>query len=328
MAAHAVENEFLRDKSFGISAWPFMWLDHRRGGWRYVEWRHRLNDRLFARLARGWDVDVVHLTEPHYYQRCWDVVPENKPIVLTVHDLIPELIFGSDDVRRERAEVLSRANKVIAVSDYTKKRIQELYGTPDEKIKVVYHGWEPTAGQIDDPVFPGMKYLLYVGGRYEYKNFPWLAKALAPLLKDDRRMKLVCTGVPFSSQEMAMLNGLGIQESVIQKPIPDCQMCSLYAHALCFIYPSKMEGFGIPILDAFSASCPVVLSRSSCFPEIGGDAALYFEEGDEEGLRSQVRQLLKDDSLRSNMTERGRIRATSFSWNNASKEVADVYRSL
>ena len=103
-------------------------------------------------------------------------------------------------------------------------------------------------------------------------------------------------------------------------------MPSLFHNAVAFVYPSIYEGFGIPILDAFSAGCPVILSNCSCFPEVGGDAALYFDDGDAETLRTHITSLVQDKSLRKTLIEKGFKRAELFTWEKCAERTADVYR--
>ena len=105
-------------------------------------------------------------------------------------------------------------------------------------------------------------------------------------------------------------------------------MSALYRDAVCFVYPSIYEGFGLPILEAFAAGCPVVLARASCFPEVAGDAALYFDPGDGEGLRSCVRSLRDDDRLRRGMVDKGWMRAEKFSWDKCAEQTAGIYRMV
>ena len=127
---------------------------------------------------------------------------------------------------------------------------------------------------------------------------------------------------------MALFDRLGISDKVFQRFIEDGQLPSLFRNALTFVYPSLYEGFGLPILDAFCAGCPVILSNCSCFPEVGGDAALYFDEGDAETLRNHVRALLKDDSMRKTLIERGYARAELFTWEKCAEKTAEVYRRI
>ena len=89
-----------------------------------------------------------------------------------------------------------------------------------------------------------------------------------------------------------------------------------------------MEGFGIPILSAFAARCPVILTQASCFPEIAGDAALYFQDGDEEGLRMAVQTILDNHSIRDDLTAKGERRFHNFSWEKCAQETESFYREV
>ena len=101
-----------------------------------------------------------------------------------------------------------------------------------------------------------------------------------------------------------------------------------YRNALCFVYPSFYEGFGIPILEAFANECPVALSNASCFPEIGGNAASYFEPDDVRSMRECIWDLIRDQDLRKDLIEKGKNRAKLFSWEKAAEKTAEIYRYL
>lgn len=293
----------------------------------------RVNQLIFKKHLRDLDFDILHLTAPHgategWGTKAWHKIIGKKPFVLTVHDLIPDKLNNNRSVIRQRQFELSAASHIIAVSNNTKRDLIELYGVPSEKISVVYHGHTEPTGQVDREVFPGMKYILYLGKRGGYKNSDFFIKAMAPLLRHDSTLNLVFTGGRFSDGEKLLFRDLGIDGQVHQKFIDDCEMMSLFRHAICFVYPSLYEGFGIPILDAFSGSCPVVLSRCSCFPEVGGDAALYFEEGDDVGLRKAVKKFIEDPIARDEFIKRGLARVQGFSWHMTANKTADVYRKV
>lgn len=291
------------------------------------------NLRALPRLLKEDDFDVYHPTHPHLIRNEFRKIVGRKPIVVTVHDLIPELFPGRGSTiryRPNRAEVLKVAGKIIAVSENTKRDIERIYGIPEKKIRVIYHGY--LSGTVGGNVSDDLKavlakpYVLFVGKRAGYKNFAWMVRALSPLLKDG--LKLVCTGTPFNAAEIEMLGELGVQDVVVQRFLSDDELLYAFSHACAFIYPSRYEGFGIPILDAFSADCPVVLSRSSCFPEIAGDAALYFDEGDDEMLRKSVLAVAAGGKYRMEQIAKGRTRLREFSWTRCAEETANVYREV
>lgn len=347
IAAQRTENLYLQQPPFNVpnSRKEFAWQDFSTrflGGWTVRGmsriWgivRHAipetvradmvLNDRLFAQMSRSADIDIVHLTEPHYFNYPWKRRCKGKRLVVTVHDLIPDMVWKKEWMRPYRKQVLECADRIIAVSNYTKQQIVDFYAIPEDKIDVVYHGYmEP--GDIDrTPIF-NKRYILYVGKRNSYKNFPFFVRSIAPLLIENRDLYLVCTGSEFEQEELMLFTDLGISKKVIYRFVQDHEMPSLFANAEVFVYPSKIEGFGIPILDAFAAGCPVVLAKCSCFPEIAGDAALYFEDGDSDGLCNAIFSLLRDEKLKRNMIARGRMRLSNFSWQKCADETGMVYK--
>ena len=169
--------------------------------------------------------------------------------------------------------------------------------------------------------------MLFVGKRGGYKNFNWMVSALAPMLKNG--LKLFCTGLSFTSSERELFNELGISENVVQSFVSDIEMSALFGNAAAFIFPSRYEGFGIPILDAFAAGCPALLSNASCFPEVGANAAMDFELDDPDDFRAKLRLLLDETSpKRAELIRKGRERVKQFSWSKCAEETAAVYRRV
>ena len=280
-------------------------------------------------LKRG-DFDVFHPTffNPYFLQYLQD-----KPFVLTVHDLNYEVLHEMihprkrDDQIAQRTVLCPRAAHIVAVSENTAADVVKYYHVPENRISVIYHGAPQShAPRSLKPVFD-FRYILYVGSRGSYKNFAWMLNALSSWLRNSE-IRLVCTGSEFSAAEMAQIQSLGLEDKVVHRFADTEELYSLYNHAEIFIYPSMYEGFGIPILEAFANGCPVILSRASCFPEIAGDAALYFDLGDNEMLVSHVNALVGDNSLRESLIAAGTARLQRFSWEKSAAALAAVYRSL
>ena len=100
-----------------------------------------------------------------------------------------------------------------------------------------------------------------------------------------------------------------------------------YSNALCLLFPSLYEGFGLPVLDAFSSNCPVACSNTSSLPEVGQDGAAYFQPNSIESMRETIQRLLESEEWRTHLIERGRQRLASFSWLRTAKETIDVYHA-
>ncbi len=285
------------------------------------------NKRALKKAFETCDFDVFHFTGAHPVRDTWKPIIGKRPMVVTVYDLIPEIIYHDERVAKCRRKLLNDATHIISISEKTKQDILRLYGVPEKKITVIHLGFlkQEVAAPIDPPIHS--PYVLFVGRRDGYKNFTFFVKSIAPLLKATD-LTLFCTGGQFSSSERALLDELGIADKVHQRFIEDDQMLTLFRDALVFVFPSIYEGFGLPILDAFSAQCPVILSNCSCFPEVGGDAALYFDEDDAETLRKHILSLMHDVSFRRSLGEKGLERSGIFTWESCAGQTAQIYRSV
>ena len=274
------------------------------------------------------DFDIFHPTYFHpYFLK--SVKRRQKPFVLTVHDMTferyPQDVLIYDRTIPNKRRLIAEADHIIAVSENTKRDIVELIGTDPSKISVVHHGYRPIA-QPSEQLLD--RYILYVGERKGYKNFfPWLS-AVRPLLVADPTLKIVCTGNAFSSAEKAFLEKWSIADRIYHISANDEQMASLYQHALCFVFPSHYEGFGIPILEAFSNGCPVCLSNASCFPEVAGDAAIYFNPSDAQSMLDTLRETVTSETLRRELSLKGKERVKEFSLEKMVQNTCDIYRKL
>lgn len=272
--------------------------------------------------------DVFH---PTFFDDYFLHYIQDKPFVLTIHDMIPERLFSKMDHQdRNKRMLCYRASHIIAVSEKTKSDMIDIFHVPEKKVTVIYHGAPDGYNDIaQEPIIYG-DYILYVGQRGAYKNFMPMVKALKHVLQTHPKMKIVCTGPDFSVKERKELQTFGISDRIIHHQVDDNDMQNLYAHALCFIYPSKYEGFGIPILEAYRANCPVLLNHASCFPEIAQDAALFFhldESGSDLG-DTMERFLAMEQRERNILIQKQCRRLDSFSWERSAKKLADIYSSI
>ena len=287
--------------------------------------------RVSVNALQRKDFDVFH---PTFFNTYFLKYLNNKPFVLTVHDLTYEVLSDivkphrNDDQVTQRSILCPLASRIIAVSENTAADIMKFYHVPESKIKVIYHGAPEThESRSLKPLFD-FPYLLYVGSRGSYKNFTWMLDALQPWLQQQGNVKLVCTGPEFNASELEQIHSLGLTDMVVHRFADSDELYRLYNHAEVFIYPSMYEGFGIPILEAFANGCPVILSRASCFPEIAGDAALYFDLNDRSSLLKQVESITRDKQVRTSLLEKGQQRLQQFSWEKSAQELAQLYLSL
>jgi len=284
-----------------------------------------------ASLEKG-DYDLFH---PTYFSDYFLKHLRGKPYVLTVYDMIYEIFpehFKLDERTPERKKkLLKNASKIISISESTKKDIVDIYGIDRNKISVIYLGNSLSRigeKEIDIQCKLPESYLLYVGKRGGDKNFYFLVQSIRRLLKRDSEIHLVCTGNAFTNEEKKYFDRLGVQHKIHHFFATEMELGLLYRKALAFVFPSLYEGFGIPVLEAFSRGCPVLLSDRSSFPEVGGDAALYFDPKSVESICSAVSKILYNEDLRIDLTSKGYSQLKKFSWEKTSCETNNVYTEI
>lgn len=286
------------------------------------------------RTLKKQDFDVFH---PTYYSTYFLKYLKKKPFVLTVYDMIHEIYpeyFFSDRTVNLKKKLIPKADRIIAISESTKRDILHFYKIPEDKIKVIYLGnsLQPKTGILKIPNLPN-KYILFVGARGIYKNFIFFVKSISPLLVKDRELSLVVAGGYsgadfFSKEERDLFKELNIENQIVHFSINDETLASLYKNALCFVFPTLYEGFGIPILEAFACDCPAVISNTSSLPEVGGDSAIYFDPKDKDDILSSVEKVIYNQDLRNELILKGRERLKKFSWENTASETLSVYRDI
>lgn len=286
----------------------------------------RLNRLYCHQQIKEGAFDLIHATyfDPYVLK----ANRKHRPLVITIHDMIDEVMHEGHTTPRRKALLARMATHIIAVSEHTKQDVIRLLGIAQEKISVVYHGNSvvPVAPQ-HTPQLPS-RYILYVGGRQrKYKHFELFLRAMQAVVQTEG-VEIVCVGSPFTEAEQKQIQALGLQKAVHSLFAKDDQLYNIYHHALCFVYPSCYEGFGMPILEAWSAGCPLILSRSSCFPEIAGEAAAYFEADNAADLTKQTLRVLQSSKIRDELIAKGQARLQQYSWEKAAAETARVYHQL
>lgn len=261
--------------------------------------------------------------------------------IVTIHDLIflrfPQLYPAID--RKIYLAKVSQACKntqlIIAISEQTKRDIQQFIGVPEEKIKVVYQSCSPAfqpghsrqnIQNIREKYGLPESYLLYVGTLEERKNLLLIAKALKHL---PNNYKCVAIGkkkdyfntVRAFLQNENLSNRMIFPENIAYQDLP-----LIYAGAQVFIYPSRFEGFGIPVLEAISSGVPVIAATGSCLEEAGGPGSVYVHPDDEKALAQAILRISSSTEISETMIKRGLLFAEKFSLQNTASVLMATYR--
>lgn len=274
------------------------------------------------------DYDILHVTGDNTYFLKYN----KKPFVITIHDMIPELLYNKENwisknwINR-RKEIIYKSHLIIAVSQNTKNDLLKIYpDISEQKIKVIYHGIGKSPHKRIENKWG--EYILFVGGRDSYKNYKLFISATSNILHKNKNLKIICTGKSFSTKEHNLHKELDIQKQVIQISANDIELDNLYQNAKLFIYPSKYEGFGIPILEAWKNKCPIAISNTSSFPEIAQNAAVYFNPNDKNSIKDAIEQLLQDSKKKKELIILGFERLEKFSWKESAKKLFAAYNTI
>lgn len=252
-----------------------------------------------------------------------------SPAVVTVHDLSFErdrnlmgrrdrLIFRTMVPRSAR-----RAARVIAVSELTKCDLVELYGIPETKIVVVPNGVDPIFGP-DGPRLNGEPFALFVGALQPRKDAVTAIEALALVGEGAPRLVVVGgdKGGRAEAERSALRNGLRVE---FRGHVPQDELATLYRSAACLVFPSRYEGFGLPVLEAMASGTPVVATTAGALPEVAGEAAILVEERNPVALAGGIERALAD---RARLRTAGLEQAARYSWDESARRTLEVYREL
>jgi len=263
--------------------------------------------------------------------------------VVTVHDLFP--ITGPDystpDFQQKFSallkEAVERAARVITLSENTAGQLVEHVGVRREKIRVIPHGVDLPASLLTAEerlaererwVGKGNELVLSVGVIQTRKNTQNMVRAIASLPANYRLV--LAGGNGYGSEAIhAFIRREGFASRVATPGYVQAhRLPLLYQAASAFLFASFEEGFGLPILEAMAYGTPVVASKTSCLPEVGGDAAIYADPHNPEEIATQVRRAVEDAGLRDSMIQKGLARAREFPWRRAAEATLRVYDDL
>jgi len=289
--------------------------------------RMKIN-RIFQKvmLKGADDKTIIHQT--YYYPFSF---PKKAKLVVTVYDMIHEHLYPSltnaSSIKRKSCE---RADIIIAISQSTKNDLVELFGVEPQRVTVIHlaSSLKESSMCVAAKAF-SEPYMLYVGERKGYKNFDGFIQAFSQskMLMDNFHVVCFGGGV-FDRTDMDLLKKTGVTNHVHQVKGDDAILASHYRDASAFVYPSLYEGFGLPLLEAMSLSCPVVCSNSSSIPEVVADAGVYFDPVDSSSIQMVLEDTLSNTQLLADLKARGQKRVSAFSWDRCAVETLSVYRAL
>lgn len=279
--------------------------------------------------------DLVHF--PHF----------NVPVfykgnfVVTVHDLIHQH-FSMQRVtthgpifykikrlgyKKVFETALKKSKKILVPSNFVKKQLIDDWKIIENKITVTYEAVDDSLLLIEkkkETEKNNESYIFYVGNAHPHKNVEGLIKAFLRLKEKYADLKLILAG--YDHYFWQRIKKQFQDKDIIYKGfVSDEELVVLFKNAKAFVMPSFEEGFGIPVLEAFSSSCPVVSSNAGSLPEIGKDACLYFDPHNSDDMTEKISQIMDNEKLRNELIKKGLKRYKEFSWQKMAKETLEVY---
>lgn len=263
--------------------------------------------------------------------------PKNCSEVTTVHDFTHNFYSSFHKKLLHnylKYNTIKVSSGIICVSEHTKNDLYKFFGPlKNKELAVIHNG-------VSDDYFPikslnggdleffkalniQTKYLLFVGGRTSYKNFNFVLELLAQL-KD---YKLVVIGNDFNKHERKFITSELRDRIIVTHHIDNHKLNILYNNAHCLIYPSSYEGFGIPVIEAMRAGCPVIALNKSSIPEVAGDSAILLPELNLKDFKQSVNSL-NDHNIRSEFISKGLIQSQKYSWDKCAAETFEFYNYI
>ena len=296
-----------------------IYLPHKR-------WINRLLSHIPVRECLT-HYDLLHI--PHNFE--WVRKPEKT--VITLHDALffshPDEVFDYQYQQKNYPRLARHCRAIITCSQASKHDIMQYMDIPEEKIAVIPWGYNMQLFQPAVTPPPKRPFFLMVSCSTGRKNTPTLIRAYEQFAKQEPMHKLVLVwpNPPENILEQCNKGALAKQIQIVTN-VDDNELARLYNQATATFFPSRYEGFGLPVLESMACGTPVVTSRGGALPEVGGDAALYVAPDDEEGLYQYMVQFEQGTLTKARFKEACLKQASCFSWIGCAKQTAKVYQQL
>jgi glycosyltransferase involved in cell wall biosynthesis len=242
---------------------------------------------------------------------------------LTFHikQLVGKYVFKS---------VAKSSKRIITPTEFTKKELIKFSDISPDKITVTYEAADVFIDNKMPYKQPFKEYILYVGQQSDYKNIRRLGDAHQILLEKHPNLGLILVGNKNASVQSneKYFNDKNYKNIEFAGFIPNNQLGWVYSNAAVYVFPSLMEGFGLPGLEAMGYGAPVASSNATCLPEVYGDAALYFNPNDTDSIAKAINKVLTDKNLRLELIQKGHKQHDKYSWKRMAQETQEVYRNV
>jgi glycosyltransferase involved in cell wall biosynthesis len=289
----------------------------------------------FKTFLNELNADLVHFCMPQ------QPLGYNGKTVTTFHDLTLIKTYNSDKnwlVFHAKQlvgkfvfkHVARKSDHIIAISEYTKKELVAFAGISPSKITLTYESGETSTGSSTPYSLPFKRYILYVGQQSDYKNIPRLAAAHQKLLETNPDLGLVLAGKLNDSAQRnkSLFEAKDYKNIVFTDFVADDQLNWLYEYTAAYVFPSLMEGFGLPPLEAMAHGAPVVSSNATCLPEVYGEAAFYFNPLDVDEITNSIKEVIDNESVQKQLIKNGYTQLKKYSWEKMAQETYGVYEQV
>ncbi len=296
---------------------------------------------LFLKVLNKYKFDLVHFLNfnaPVFYK---------KDFVVTIHDLTMTHYSGTRATTRNKflykkkmivarwlvKKVCHQAKRIIVPTEFTKGDIVKFLKIDDKKIDVIYEGVDKFDFKIEDIFLNkrfGIKkpYFFYVGAAYPHKNLELMIKAFRDFNASDKYQLVLAGPKDFFYQRLQKESVAGDEDILILGKVSDPELSALLKWAECFIFPSKVEGFGLPPLEAMSIGCPVLSSNATCLPEILDKGAIFFDPNSIDDIVEGLKKITTDVNFRNDLVAAGYENIKRFSWQRMAEEILKIFKEF